>query len=133
MRRDQILPFIAIALASLAVIVVEIAATRILSVVLWYHWAFLSVSLAMLGLGAPGVWFALRPPGPRMLARLLALSAFAIPLSMVAILRWAHWFGAYKVLFCMLCLIRGSCFRSFSRGYILDWRNVFFYFFRDWF
>jgi hypothetical protein len=105
MRRDCLLPAIAIALTSFAVIVVEIAATRILSVVLWYHWAFLSVSLAMLGLGAPGVWFALRPPGPRMLQRLLALSAFAIPLSMVAILRWAHWFGAYKVLFCMLCLL----------------------------
>jgi hypothetical protein len=105
MRRERLQPALAIALTSFAVIVVEIAATRILSVVLWYHWAFLSVSLAMLGLGVPGVWFALRPPAPRLLPRLLALSALSIPLSMVAIVRCAHWFGVYKVVFCMFCLL----------------------------
>ena len=46
----------AIALVAAAVLVFQVATTRILSVVLWYHFAFLSVSLAMLGLGAPGVW-----------------------------------------------------------------------------
>ena len=42
----------AIALTSFAVLFFEITVTRILSVVLWYHWAFLSISLAMLKISA---------------------------------------------------------------------------------
>ena len=37
-------PLLAIALASFAILFFQIATTRILSVVLWYHWAFLCVS-----------------------------------------------------------------------------------------
>jgi hypothetical protein len=76
---------IAIALVSAAVLLYEIAITRVLSVVLWYHFAFLSVSLALLGLGAPGAWFALRPPGPRALAASLVAAGAAIPASIVVI------------------------------------------------
>ena len=54
---------LSMALVTAAILVYEIALTRLLSVVLWYHFAFLSISLAMLGLGAPGVWFALRQRG----------------------------------------------------------------------
>ena len=77
--------YLAIALASAAVMLYEIGVTRILSVVLWYHFAFLAVSLAMLGLGVPGVWFALRPPGPRSLPRALAVAALTAPLSIIAL------------------------------------------------
>jgi hypothetical protein len=77
---------LAIAIASFAILFFQIAVTRVLSVVLWYHWAFLSVSLAMLGLGAPGVWFALRRPGPKVLPRTLLLGGLAVPGSIVAIL-----------------------------------------------
>ena len=41
----------AIALVSFAILFFQIAITRVLSVVQWYHWAFLSVSLVMLCLG----------------------------------------------------------------------------------
>jgi hypothetical protein len=78
---------VAIALVSCAVLLYEIAITRILSVVVWYHFAFLSLSLAMLGLGAPGVWYSLRPPGPRSLPRALIAAGIAIPASVAVIFR----------------------------------------------
>ena len=40
---------VAIALVSCAVLLFEVLITRVLSVVLWYHFVFLSISLAMLG------------------------------------------------------------------------------------
>ena len=43
------------ALASFATLLLELALTRLFSVVLYYHFAFLAISLAMLGLGAGGV------------------------------------------------------------------------------
>src|SRR5436309_10860868 len=80
--------YVAIALASAAVMLYEIAVTRILSVVLWYHFAFLAVSLAMLGLGVPGVWFALRRPAARSLERSLLAAAVAVPLSIIVLFRY---------------------------------------------
>jgi hypothetical protein len=44
------------ALASFATLLLELALTRLFSVVLYYHFAFLAISLAMLGLGAGGVF-----------------------------------------------------------------------------
>ena len=86
--RDRGREYLAIALASATVMLYEIAITRILSVVLWYHFAFLAVSLAMLGLGVPGVWFALRGAGPRSLERALIASAIAVPLSLMVLLQY---------------------------------------------
>lgn len=82
-------PAAGIALVSCAVLLFEIALTRILSVVLYYHFAFLAIALAMLGLAAPGVWFSLRPPGPRALERALFASAASVPLSLVALFKLA--------------------------------------------
>ncbi len=76
---------LAIALISAAILLLEITFTRILSVVLWYHFAFLTVSLAMLGLGLPGVWFTLRPPGERALRWSLMVGSAAIPIGLLAI------------------------------------------------
>jgi hypothetical protein len=39
----------------------EITLTRLFSVMQWYHFAFISVSVALLGFGASGTWLALRP------------------------------------------------------------------------
>ncbi len=66
-------PAIAIFCVSAAVLLFQIALTRVLSVVAWYHFAFLTLSLVMLGLGAPGIWFSFikRPQrwlGPALLA-----------------------------------------------------------------
>ena len=41
-----------IALCSFAALLLELALTRLFSVVLFYHFAFLAISIALLGLGA---------------------------------------------------------------------------------
>src|SRR5947207_11085585 len=46
----------AIALASFSALLLELALTRLFSVVLFYHFAFLAISIALLGLGAGGVF-----------------------------------------------------------------------------
>ncbi len=96
---------LAIALAAFAVLFFQIAITRVLSVVLWYHWAFLSISLSMLGLGAPGVWFALRPPPWRALPWFLLLGGLALPAAVIGVLQIGNRFGAWSVLPCMACLL----------------------------
>lgn len=96
---------LAIALASFAVLFFQIAVTRVLSVVLWYHWVFLSITLAMLGLGAPGVWFALRPPAPSLLPRLLLVGGLSLPAATAAVLWIGNRFGAYSVLAIMGCVL----------------------------
>ncbi len=96
---------LAIALAAFAVLFFQIAITRVLSVVLWYHWAFLSISLSMLGLGAPGVWFALKPPSSRVLPWLLLLGGLALPAAVLGVLQIGNRFGAWSVLPCMACLL----------------------------
>jgi hypothetical protein len=74
---------VCVALVSAAIILYQVAITRVLSVVIWYHFAFLAISLAMLGLGAPGVWFSLARPRPRSLVHALLAGSVAVPLSVV--------------------------------------------------
>src|SRR5580698_1595538 len=45
-----------VGLTSFAALLLELALTRLFSVVLFYHFAFLSISIALLGLGAGGVF-----------------------------------------------------------------------------
>jgi len=45
-----------LALCSFAALLLELALTRLFSVVLFYHFAFLAISIALLGLGAGGVF-----------------------------------------------------------------------------
>src|SRR3954453_10372077 len=47
---------VAIALVSFSSLLLELALTRLFSVVLFYHFAFLAISVALLGLGAGGVF-----------------------------------------------------------------------------
>ncbi|HLX75964.1 MAG TPA: hypothetical protein VKR26_14550 [Terriglobales bacterium] len=53
-------PLSGVALASFAALLLELALTRLFSVVLFYHFAFLAISIALLGLGAGGVFAYLR-------------------------------------------------------------------------
>ena len=48
------------ALCSFSALLLELALTRVFSVVLFYHFAFLAISIALLGLGAGGVFAHLR-------------------------------------------------------------------------
>ncbi len=50
----------AISLTSFSALLLELALTRLFSVVLFYHFAFLAISVALLGLGAGGVFAYLR-------------------------------------------------------------------------
>ena len=52
---DQTL-IVGIALTSFAALLLELALTRLFSVILFYHFAFLAISIALLGLGAGGVF-----------------------------------------------------------------------------
>jgi len=51
-----------VGLASFASLLLELGLTRLFSVVLFYHFAFLAISIALLGLGAGGVFAYLRRP-----------------------------------------------------------------------
>jgi len=80
--------YLAIALVSSTIMLYQIALTRVLSVVVWYHFAFLTISLVMLGLGAPGVWFALVKRPLRMLPGFLLASGITVPLSVALIVKF---------------------------------------------
>jgi len=54
--RISLRPLAGVALASFAALLLELALTRLFSVILFYHFAFLAISLALLGLGAGGVF-----------------------------------------------------------------------------
>ena len=96
---------LAIALVAAAVVLLQVTLTRVLSVLVWYHWAFFSISLAMLGVGAPGVWFALRPPRPTTLANLLLASSLLVPAGVALIVGVSPWFGPYAIIFSLLALL----------------------------
>ncbi|MBN9125977.1 MAG: hypothetical protein J0I90_00085, partial [Nitrosospira sp.] len=52
-------PFFAIGLLSGCLLAYEIALTRLFSMVLWHHFAYMIISAAMLGYGASGTALAL--------------------------------------------------------------------------
>ena len=55
---DQKLPrstYIGLALVSLCILVLELALTRIFSVTMWYHFAFVAISVALFGISASGL------------------------------------------------------------------------------
>lgn len=62
-----------------ASLMLELCLTRIFSVTLFYHFAFLVVSMALFGLGAAGIWVYLRQRAypPEKLARALSFHALA--------------------------------------------------------
>ena len=95
----------AIALVSAAVILLQVAVTRILSVVVWYHWAFFAISLAMLGVGAPGVWFSFVQQRERWLRPLLLSSGLLVPAGVIAIVQATHRFPHTAILFCLAALL----------------------------
>src|SRR5262245_54922651 len=89
MRRDVI----AVALVSATLLMIELALTRIFSVVMYYHFAFLAISIALFGLSASGVfaYVARRrldryPTGP-LLARQAAIYAVCTVVALFVLVR----------------------------------------------
>ncbi|MBN2196632.1 MAG: hypothetical protein JW751_27720 [Polyangiaceae bacterium] len=91
---------LAMGLVAATVVVFELTLTRLLSVVLWYHWAFFAVSVAMLGLALPGVLFALVQPRPGWATHALAGAGIAVPLTVVVIIQGARAAGGSAILVC---------------------------------
>jgi hypothetical protein len=81
-----------IAISSFAALLLELALTRLFSVVLFYHFAFLAISIALLGLGSGGVfaylgksWFG-RLSTRNLLSWLCVANAVAVPLVLEIVL-----------------------------------------------
>ena len=82
-----------VAICSFSALLLELGLTRLFSVVLFYHFAFLAISIALLGLGAGGVFAYIRKealsriPTSRLLSRLCLINTVAIPLVLLVVLR----------------------------------------------
>src|SRR5215469_12520956 len=83
---------VGIGLSSFSALLLELTLTRLFSVVLFYHFAFLAISIALLGLGAGGVFAYLRKvwldkfEGRRIAALCTALGAVVIPIALEIVL-----------------------------------------------
>jgi hypothetical protein len=68
--------YFGVALTTLGTLIVELALTRIFSVVFYYHFAFLAISIALFGLGAGGVFsYVVAPRKGGVFSKLGALAA----------------------------------------------------------
>lgn len=81
---------IAIAVVSATLLALQVAFTRVLSVVAEFHMVFFVVSTAMLGVGLPGAVLIVKPPTERTAPRALLVAAVAIPLAVVLLLRYGR-------------------------------------------
>jgi len=75
--------FPGILLLSAATLLLEIGWMRVLSVTLWYHFAFMVLSTALFGFGFAGVVLSLRRDAAVVTARFLGLAACTTPLAFV--------------------------------------------------
>ncbi len=81
-----------VALSSFAALLLELTLTRIFSVILFYHFAFLAISIALLGLGAGGVFAHIRKPSlsrfelRKLAAALCTVNAIVIPIAFEIVL-----------------------------------------------
>ena len=90
---DSLVPLVGVALVSGTLLMTELALTRIFSVVMYYHFAFLAISIALFGLSASGVfafvWRARfdRHPTDALLARHSVLYAIATIVALFVLVR----------------------------------------------
>ena len=78
---------------ALALILVQVSFSRLISYKLFYHYVFLAISLSLLGLGAAGTFVAVRPLPSQLDRRIhLWLGAFTVSVP-IAFLLMANPFG----------------------------------------
>src|SRR5262249_558468 len=83
-RNDGVLGYLGVASVAAATLLYEVALTRIFSIAYGYHFAFLAMSLGLLGFGASGTLLGLRrPSGPPLRSTPLARLATAASLALV--------------------------------------------------
>ena len=82
--------YLCVGLTTMATLLLELALTRIFSVVFYYHFAFLAISIALFGLGAGGVFSYVvagwKAPLFARLGRLSAINSFLVLLALGVIL-----------------------------------------------
>jgi spermidine synthase len=84
---------------SAATLLFQVTLVRIFSVSIWYHFAFLVVSVALFGIGASGVVLSLVKPGPREAAyRSLAPALFALSALLAYLAANAIPFSPFRIL-----------------------------------
>ncbi|HEY0708287.1 MAG TPA: hypothetical protein VGG33_15890, partial [Polyangia bacterium] len=76
---------LAVALASFSTIALELMLTRVLSVTMYYHFAFMVISIAMLGLSVSGVSIYLLPRFFRDRRAPLQAAVFMLVFSLLAL------------------------------------------------
>src|SRR5271154_5699829 len=91
--------YMAVSLTTLATLLLELSLTRIFSVVFYYHFAFLAISIALFGLGVGGVlsyvvagW---RAPLPYKLGGLSLANTALIAIALAAILAQGNQISAW--------------------------------------
>jgi hypothetical protein len=52
--------YLALAVISAATLAYEVLLVRLFAIVQWHHFAFMAISIALLGFGASGTWLAIR-------------------------------------------------------------------------
>ena len=70
--------FLGVGMTALATLIIELGLTRLFSVLLYYHFAFMAISVALLGLGAGGLssyWIVGNRPLDQLWPRLSQLAA----------------------------------------------------------
>jgi len=77
-----------VALTTSATLILELALTRLFSVIFYYHFAFLAISIALFGLGAGGVASYLFPKRGRDLYRQLGVVSAANAIVTTLVLTW---------------------------------------------
>ncbi len=82
--------YLGVAFTTMATLILELSLTRIFSVVFYYHFAFLAISIALFGLGAGGLFsYVLANPREKLYSRLGALAvlnSLAVLLSLIFVL-----------------------------------------------
>jgi hypothetical protein len=108
--------YFALALICFSIIVYQLSLTKMLSVIAWYHFTFLVLSLVMLGMGAPGIWLATVKNPARLLPPLLFLGGISLVGSEMLIMHFISRVGeefsralmlVLSILLPMFCL--GGC------------------------
>ncbi|MBI3679249.1 MAG: hypothetical protein HY235_02490 [Acidobacteria bacterium] len=93
--------YLGVTLTTLASLLLELSLTRIFSVVFYYHFAFLAISIALFGLGAGGVCsYLVRARPGSLFSRLGVLStvnAVAVPAALVFLLSREKEFGNWTL------------------------------------
>jgi hypothetical protein len=125
LKRNKSLVLAGILLVSFSSLMLEILITRIFSTVIWYHYAFIAVSVAMFGLGFGGVfahYIGKRMPLMEMATAATLIFSLSIPIVLYVILQFPisiyalYVFYAVSMVpffFCGICI--SSVFQSQSK------------------